>query len=345
MIQGKQETLSLRTSDQTQAESNCKKLLELCQTFQLAIALERLFGVAKDSPTDPQETTIKTYLEYYDQFCKETEKAPSLGTQKQVKNYINLIANKTDCQTLKDLENIGYEKLRELYPNPNSYNAILRQMKSAFKADVLKWLRTKGINIKNPFADVLTAKPKIEPYKPMEEKMKLKMLKDAEKLPDNLQLLMLLGITLGTRRNEADKARLNWLTKFGKDQFAFTIKEESDFKTKSRQTRQFPISKTIYNKILKLRGNYDSEYLVPSNAVPRKGRKESKGNYRLHNEFEELLQWLKQYGVTYHNLRAECGSYVATQFSMESAQKILGHSSITVTQSHYASLLKLPTLG
>jgi len=44
-------------------------------------------------------------------------------------------------------------------------------------------------------------------------------------------------------------------------------------------------------------------------------------------------------------LRKEFGSYVATSFSLFHAQKLLGHSSPSVTSDYYAGLTGLPDLN
>ena len=61
------------------------------------------------------------------------------------------------------------------------------------------------------------------------------------------------------------------------------------------------------------------------------------------------MEWLHGMGVTSakpcHALRKEFGSYVATSFSLFHAQKLLGHSSPSVTSDYYAGLIGLPELN
>lgn len=71
---------------------------------------------------------------------------------------------------------------------------------------------------------------------------------------------------------------------------------------------------------------------------------------RLDRRFKRLSAFLKDCGVTSEyptqSMRAECGCKILldTKYITE-AQRVLGHSSPTVTAKHYANILKLQTVG
>jgi integrase len=63
--------------------------------------------------------------------------------------------------------------------------------------------------------------------------------------------------------------------------------------------------------------------------------------------------WLRQRGVEadskfgkpLHRLRKQFGSELATRHGIFVTQKLLGHSTPTITAKHYAALTELPTLS
>lgn len=342
-IQGKQREISLRTSNRTQAESTARNIMELSQKFPIEDVLIRAFGGVAKKTANPSEMTVEDYILKYRQYCLESEKAPSEKTIKNAIGYLRLIANKTDSVTLKDLEKITPEIMAKHYKNPISRNSAIRQAKSIFKDSVLKWLHRLKIDVENPFRFYELNKTKISPYVPLTPEIRLKLEKEIKKQPDNIQLLFLLAYKAGLRRAESDKIRFSSLTKSEKGG-VIQIKEEIDFVPKSRQSRIINISPEIYKEILKLRGKSDSEFLVPSIAIQRKGRKNKHGSYRLENEFDSIIAFLKPFKVDYHDLRKEFGSRVASKFGLFHAMSILGHSDYKTTLAYYSSLVENPVM-
>ena len=350
-IQGEQRFISLRTANQNQAESTARQFLELCNNFTFEEALERLFPDLIKKEEKPDEMTIESYLKLYDQFCKESEKAPSAKTQRSIKNYLNLIKRKTDSVTLKDLTKINQSKMTELYPNPKARNSVLAQVRSLFKLPMLRWLeREKKIIIDNPLKFLEMSKTRIEPYVPFKPKVRKEIEESIEKQTNTIQLMFLLAYRLGLRRNETDKIRYHSLT-LTDNGAILKIQKEDNFNPKSRQSRILKMDKKLYNQILSLRGKTESDYLVPSDALQRKnksggiGRVESHGNYRLNNYFEQIIAYLKPFETDYHGLRKEFGSKVAQLHGLMAACETLGHSSYAVTLAYYSSLIDSPTLS
>lgn len=77
------------------------------------------------------------------------------------------------------------------------------------------------------------------------------------------------------------------------------------------------------------------------------GKKEV-GLRRGYKVLKRLSAWLKSRGITYgrpvHFLRKVFGSVVATRHGLFAARDYLGHSSVLVTEKHYAALLDRPVV-
>jgi integrase len=161
---------------------------------------------------------------------------------------------------------------------------------------------------------------------------------------------ILLGLGLGLRANEIDKARWSWL-KFDAEGGCFVeIGEESDFKPKGGTLRVIRVPSELYEQLVRARADLSSPYILggmPSKTVSEKG-----WGYRRRDVLRVVNHWLRERGVEanevrgnpLHRLRKQFGSEVATGFGLFAAQKLLGHSSPTVTAKYYAAQTELPEL-
>lgn len=161
---------------------------------------------------------------------------------------------------------------------------------------------------------------------------------------------ILLALGAGLRANEIDKARWTWLKTDGKDGYFVEIREEADFKPKGGTLRVVRIPKELNDELAKARRDLSSPYILgggPSASVKKKG-----WGYRCRETLRVVNAWLRSRGVEadvpkgnpLHRLRKQFGSEVATGFGLFAAQKLLGHSSPTVTAKYYAAQTELPSL-
>lgn len=253
-------------------------------------------------------------------------------------------------------------------------NGILRNAAAIFSQSLLASYQMKGLKLGNPFAGTKLKRVPIKAHQPFARELIDRIWQSAEKLkygdPDapapaadagyredaaidfrkphlRAYILLLLELGLGLRRNEADKAEWSWAIQMQDDRRFFRVQESEGFMPKSKQSRVIPIDPVIWDSLVATK--CDDRYIVP--APERKAKKRGGSTsavYRCENAHRVLVAWLRKMGVTdpkpCHALRKEFGSYVATQFSLFHAQKLLGHSSPVVTSAYYASLTELPKI-
>ena len=104
----------------------------------------------------------------------------------------------------------------------------------------------------------------------------------------------------------------------------------------------------MYAELEKARVNLTSPYILGGDE---KENVEVFG-YRRRSTLRIAATWLRDRGIEtdklrgnpLHRLRKQFGSEVATTFGLFQAQKLLGHSSPTVTAKYYAAQTSLPDL-
>lgn len=270
----------------------------------------------------------------------------------------------------------------------NSLGIIIRNASACFSADARAALARQGIKIEaNPFHGIRRFQ-KIETVKALDRAIieriirELPLLRDGD--PDaeepNLKRFakayrkkhgnnqprwmpidytkphpeafraILLGIGLGLRANEIDKARWGWIKRTSDGRDVIEISEEDDFRPKGGSTRIVPIERSLLLKLLETRKDA-SPYIIGgqgSASVEKNGF-----GYRCREVLRVVNDWLRLRGVEsdsvrgnpLHALRKEFGSVVATEYGLFTAQKLLGHSSPTVTAKYYAAHTELPVMN
>jgi len=269
----------------------------------------------------------------------------------------------------------------------NSLGIILRNAAACFSAESRAILARQGLALDNPFVGVKRSQ-RIEPVAALDRKVIERIWRDLPLLRDgdpaaeapNLEQFkrgyrrkhaghkprwlpvdyrkphpeaycaILLGLGLGLRANEIDKARWSWV-KFSDQGEAFLeIRSEDDFEPKGGSLRVIRLPQELHEELTKCRRDAGSPYILggmPSRAVERNGF-----GYRRREILRVVHHWLRERGVEagearsnpLHRLRKQFGSEVATGFGLFAAQKLLGHSSPTVTAKYYAAQTELPTL-
>ena len=266
------------------------------------------------------------------------------------------------------------KKGRELRSARLSMNSILRNASAIFAKKALREYKRWGYTVTNPFADITPSKIPKSSYTPLDRKIveqlwtKALLLRDGDpnatapkstlrkrirfdfREPNpEAYLLLLLELGLGLRRNEADKAQWNWFYERDGRQY-IQVRETKCFRPKSGESRNIPVAQDIW-KLLQYKRDPDALFIVPG-MEPKTLKEQAQlisASYRCDYDHRHLSSWLRSMGVEdqkpCHRLRKEFGSYIATQFGLFHAQRMLGHSSPTVTADHYAGLTDLPDIN
>lgn len=161
---------------------------------------------------------------------------------------------------------------------------------------------------------------------------------------------ILLAHGLGLRANEIDKARWSWIKFDAKGACLLEVREEADFRPKGGTMRLIPIPKELHEELVKARVDLSSPYILGGQAS--KSVEKNGWGYRCRETLRVVNSWLRERGVEadevrgnpLHRLRKQFGSAVATTHGLFAAQKLLGHSSPSVTSKYYAAHTDLPEL-
>jgi len=152
-----------------------------------------------------------------------------------------------------------------------------------------------------------------------------------------LYVVFLVCSTTGMRRNEVRHARWDWIThsRF-RERVIRVPQSDMGFVSKSRRSREIPLPEIIFKELQKFQGQ-EPGYLIPSKNKTDRMRK----------VWDRLSAWFKDLGVNVekpaHELRKIYGSQITAEHDIYIAQKLLGHSSVAVTEKYYADIVR-PTM-
>jgi integrase len=157
--------------------------------------------------------------------------------------------------------------------------------------------------------------------------------------------IFLLCATAGLRRSEVDT--LEWSSFHFQENFIRIITTRF-FEGKSEASHD---DVYVDPEICALfRGFYSqrkSKFVIESPFLPKSGAKYE--YYRCQRLFKELVDWLREHGVTgnnpIHTLRKEYGSQLTKTHGIFVASRALRHSSVQTTERFYASQKGRVSLG
>ena len=236
-------------------------------------------------------------------------------------------------------------------------NAILGRVKSLFSKKSLSSGLYDGIKLGREYEGFLGVPDLDEAdyeYTFIEKHLFQNIILDSERLREEdvtLYCAFLVCYTTGLRKTEAAHARWSWIGFDGTGQRAINVPAKwtyngKTYRTKSRKSRSIPLSDAVYEELQSLGREYlvanggdSSEFLIPC---------------RTHTERVDTLwrgfkPWFVRNGITdrdkcAHECRKFFGSIVASTQGIYVACKLLGHSSVAVTEKYYADLIAPPTL-
>jgi Phage integrase family. len=213
-----------------------------------------------------------------------------------------------------------------------SVNSLLRQAKSLFAPDVLKFVKVDLPS--SPFEGV-----EFEPRQSMRYQSHFdpaRLIRAAqEELPQEEFKIFLLAMMAGLRRNEIDK--LEW-SAVDWDRNVISIRATAYFSPKSEDaTGDVEVDPEVMELFRGYRANASSDFVMESSVSPRPDAAYS--HYRCQREFEALNGWLRAHCVEakqpLHTLRKEFGSQICAKHGIYAASRALRHADIAITSRHY----------
>ena len=224
-----------------------------------------------------------------------------------------------------------------------SVNSLMRQAKSLFAPDLLKFVPVE-LGLTKPFDGI-----KFEPRQSMRYQSGFdiqKLVQQAQQeLPVEQFKIFLLASMAGLRRNEIDK--LPWAA-FRWDTGLIRIEATAHFHPKSEDSiGDVEVDAEFLEVFRGYRARATGEFVIESFVAPRAGIGYS--HYRCQPLFDQLVQWLRAHGVDtttpLHTLRKEFGSQICARDGIYAASTALRHADIAITSQHYLDKKRRVTVG
>lgn len=346
---------------------------EFCELYR------KVISTADHTP--PARVTVERYVRCLQRICEESKvgrirKLDSAAVERFKEKFIGsaLPPQETGKPKKRSVKSGSPKKPRDANSVRTTLNGVIRNAATLFSQSAMAAYRNRGLDLQNPFAGTKMKRVSIKSHTPIPRELldtiwtKSTELRDGNPNAEKCDLskgrrspsaidfqsphpdayaIFLLELGLGLRRNEADKAEWAWVYEASDGRRILQVRETDLFIPKSKSSRDIPIDPVILDLLQGIKK--DERFIVPSpKSKPKRKTVNTSVVYRCEEAHRVLVVWLRKMGVDdpkpCHALRKEFGSYVATNFSLFHAQKLLGHSIPAVTSAYYASLTDLPEL-
>lgn len=339
-FQGKQREVSFG-KNQKIANQRVKRFLDTAESSGYEAAMQELRGKpflkAGINPTFEQMSLL------YKDYCQQAAKAPRPNTISHNLSRLGCIMTRGDFKTVNHIEKGQLRKkwFGDKIPSDSenrTYTSAVKAAASVFKASALAYYETRKIPLRNPFGGMDLHNPKVRQYVPISSELRERIWNDCQtELAPHDAMIALMALGIGMRRSEIEAAVPSWFS-VQDESVIVHIKEEKHFTPKSGEDGSVPISKDLYETLLRLRGRTDSKFFVPT----KNSKKTSTG--RIWERVSVANQWLKKKGLDdrkpLHALRKECGSLIAKSQGILEASKIL-RNTVAVASIHYAGIAEI----
>ncbi len=300
----------------------------------------------KVKPTLPgKRTPLARVIELYREMNTERPRPLRPRTIRENIGWLKMLSNRLNVDTVEDLAaKIGnFPRLPAVKAlSRRSVASIVRQASAVFSESALVFYRTRGLTVgETPFKAGIPYAPPPEPFRGYSVQFVRELIEAARReLPEKEPgqwAAFLLCLCAGLRQQEAA-----WLRKEDLLENGVLCTSRDEHETKSGRHRFVPLPPGVLAEVRAVSSL--GPYVVPDGLTPGRDKPER----RARTVFEGLADWLRAHGITapkpVHELRKAYGAIVASQFGLYAAKELLGHSTVTVTESHYAALLERPTV-
>jgi integrase len=297
-------------------------------------------------PTLPgKRTPLARIIELYREINTERSRPLRPRTIRQNVNYLKILADRLNVDTVEDLAaKVGdFPRLPCVkHLSRRSLASVVRQASAVFSESALIYYRTRGLTVgETPFKAGIPYAPPPEPFRGYSIEFVRGLIETARKeLPDKEPgqwAAFLLCLCAGLRQQEAA-----WLRKEDMLENGVLVTSRDEHQTKSGRHRFVPLPPAVLAELRAVSSL--GLYAVPYGLTLGREQPEQ----RAQEVFRGLAAWLRTHGIVsakpVHELRKAYGAIVASQFGVYAAKELLGHSTVTVTESHYAALLERPTV-
>lgn len=228
------------------------------------------------------------------------------------------------------------ENKAEQEKKKRSANGVLRAVAALFSVQARRFYTSLVLpeGLDEVIADAKFRKVgKIRKRLPISDVLRRVFLEAGElrKADPSAYLAFLLAAHAGFRAGEIGHARPDWLQE-GNPPRAW-VHATDDFGAKGKDERFAEIQPWVFTEIAAL--TKGRTYIIDGNKTERTNK-----------TFRRLNDWVKARGFNeakgekgVHGLRFLFGAYIANRRSHYTAQKFLGHESITTTEEHYTDLI------
>ena len=350
-VWGKQESAALGTSDVVKATKLAKRIQGFAKTLPWEDAVAKAFNRPIKKKTG-KKTTIEEFIRLYEEFnLPATNPEPvDPDTAEHYFYHLKWVAKQAKAEFIEDFEGREFHEIAMadgLKRANATVNNKLRSTRALFKKPVLKFLRSKGIEMDTPFKDDILLKERVEPYQPFDKALQKEIWDDCEMLPKSHAMIIKMALGVGLRRAEIEHAAPEWFKQVNGDWWCY-VRAVGNWSPKYGKTREIPLMDGIAEKLFELRKNAldytpDCEWMIPCGmgSTPKS---------RLFSDMSSVRKWLHEKGVgkgskdpkVLHMLRKQYGSAITKNHGIYVASKYLGHASVTTTEKHYANLIDKP---
>ena len=227
----------------------------------------------------------------------------------------------------------------------NSLNSILRQAKSLFSRDRIRFLELPS-GFQSPFIGIRPEPRQSMRYSSSFDLATLTMAALAE-LPDEPLKAFLLSAMAGLRKNEIDK--LQWSAfDFERKTLRVNVSEHGTLKSEDSigdVDLDVELAELFHGYKAKARG----PFVIASEQLKPAAKAAGYTRYRADLVLTALVDWLRSKGINgykpLHTLRKEFGSQICDQFGIFAASRALRHADITITSQHYLDKKHRTSIG